>query len=680
MTSPQPLFIGSAAKPRLRDSLVIPHSGFLICLFLLFAASASAQWVNESYPLKAGYNAVWLSIDCSDRDIIDVVPASVDEIWQWNADTSSAQFDEQPLVANQADSQWHVWKRNGAPVETTLGLLTANAAYIVKVADGTPAFNMVLRGKPAAPDYLLKSSGVNFFGFPTRSATNPQNFTNFLSFSEVLKNAPQIFYYDGEASATSKRLVTPNSKTVTRGHAYWINSTTYTDYYGPLKVTVQGSGGIDFGDTRNTVSLRVKNVVDPARTPAVNVTATLTLVDSAPPPLPAAQTVPPDVKLLVRGPRDNNLEYTYTELELGTYQVTLAPGEEREIVLDANRSTLTTPGGVYASVLQVTDSLNHNRIDLPVSAVGTSRQGVWVGAAVLNAVNQVETLSGPEYDAPEGIPDGETLETVTVTTTTQTTVGGTVTSDHVEDVTFEADGGAYLSAPGATVTSVVPRNLVAETDAGFNPGTDGAVACFATQPDGKILVGGVYFATLAGQSRMSIGRLNADGTLDTAFNPPGGANDPIQALAVQADGKIVVGGRFTTLGGVSRNRIGRLNADGTLDTSFDPPGGADGIVWALVVQPDGKIVVGGNFTTLGGVATSYLQRLNADGTPDASFNGPGGGTGLCGRSCCNPMASWSLAVPFLPLGHTNGVMLPASMRMERWTPVSIQARMPLAIR
>jgi hypothetical protein len=111
----------------------------------------------------------------------------------------------------------------------------------------------------------------------------------------------------------------------------------------------------------------------------------------------------------------------------------------------------------------------------------------------------------------------------------------------------------------------------------------------------------------------------AQSALD-GFDP--GANDAVAAIAVQADGKILVGGDFTTLGGggtgtTTRNNIGRLNADGSLDTSFNP--GANGTVIAIAVQADGKILVGGDFTTLGGGGTgtttrNHIGRLNTDGS------------------------------------------------------------------
>jgi hypothetical protein len=85
--------------------------------------------------------------------------------------------------------------------------------------------------------------------------------------------------------------------------------------------------------------------------------------------------------------------------------------------------------------------------------------------------------------------------------------------------------------------------------------------------------------------------------------------------------KILVGGQFTTLGGQTRNYLGRLNPDGTLDTGFNP--GADYEVYALAVQADGVILVGGSFTALGGQTHNYLGRLNAtdSATQSLSFEG-----------------------------------------------------------
>jgi uncharacterized delta-60 repeat protein len=117
------------------------------------------------------------------------------------------------------------------------------------------------------------------------------------------------------------------------------------------------------------------------------------------------------------------------------------------------------------------------------------------------------------------------------------------------------------------------------------------------------------FTDLYTEPREGLGRLNADGTLDTTFGNPG-ADGTVRALVLQPDGRIVVGGSFETLGGPPRNYIGRLNADGSIDTTFNP--GANDPVNTLAIQTDGRIVVGGDFTTLGGQPREYIGRLTND--------------------------------------------------------------------
>jgi uncharacterized delta-60 repeat protein len=153
------------------------------------------------------------------------------------------------------------------------------------------------------------------------------------------------------------------------------------------------------------------------------------------------------------------------------------------------------------------------------------------------------------------------------------------------------------------------------------------VNALALQPDGKIVVGG-SFTALGAQTRNYIGRLNADGTLDTGFNPgASGVCAPyVYALAVQADGKIIVGGGFTTLGGQTRNCLGRLNADGTLDSTFNTGVSRSiycPLVYSLGVTVDGKVLVGGPFTGLGGLDRGYMGRLNSTGpaTQSLALNG-----------------------------------------------------------
>jgi uncharacterized delta-60 repeat protein len=176
----------------------------------------------------------------------------------------------------------------------------------------------------------------------------------------------------------------------------------------------------------------------------------------------------------------------------------------------------------------------------------------------------------------------------------------------------------------AVASPVLP--LHSQTSDAFDPGANGTVWVLVHQPDGKILVGG-DFTSLGGPTRNRLGRLNPDGSLDAAFtggtnynnSSTWGANATVNCLAVQPDGKILLGGSFTTVGGQTRNRIARLNPDGSLDTNFVSTG-ASGVINALVVQTNGQIVVGGNFTLLGGQGHSSIGRLNADGSLDTNFN------------------------------------------------------------
>src|SRR5881392_1801944 len=155
---------------------------------------------------------------------------------------------------------------------------------------------------------------------------------------------------------------------------------------------------------------------------------------------------------------------------------------------------------------------------------------------------------------------------------------------------------------------------------GFDPNANGAVRAVVVQPDGKILIGG-DFTTLSPNggpavTRNYIARLNPDGTLDTAFDP--NANSSVYSIAVQADGKVLAGGFFTSIGGQTRNYIARLDATTGAADSFDP--NANGTVLSIAVQADGKILAGGYFTSIGGQPRNFIARLDATTGAADSFD------------------------------------------------------------
>jgi uncharacterized delta-60 repeat protein len=187
-------------------------------------------------------------------------------------------------------------------------------------------------------------------------------------------------------------------------------------------------------------------------------------------------------------------------------------------------------------------------------------------------------------------------------------------------------GGIFTSVNGTGRDRLARLNSDGSVDTGFNPGVSGGasptVRSIVVQPDGKFIVGGA-FTTVAGQTRNQIARFNSDGTIDTGFNPSftGGSTPAVYSVALQTDGKVVVGGNFTTVGGQTRNRIARLDDNGNLDSLFNPVATPNDSVRSVAVQTDGKVVIGGDFTAVPfAFNRSYVARLNPNGNIDATFN------------------------------------------------------------
>lgn len=185
-------------------------------------------------------------------------------------------------------------------------------------------------------------------------------------------------------------------------------------------------------------------------------------------------------------------------------------------------------------------------------------------------------------------------------------------SQKIRDIT-----GAYASA--ITTPLSISNTHAGDIDTSFNPGTGfNALAIGSTMSNGKLVVGGV-FTTYNGQSTPRIARLNTNGTLDTTFNPGTGPNSVVTAVSSVEDGKVLIGGIFSSYNGSSTNRIARINADGTLDSTFNIGTGANQPIYAFCTSPDGKYYVGGSFTTFNGSFTRGIVRLNTDGSIDTSF-------------------------------------------------------------
>ena len=204
---------------------------------------------------------------------------------------------------------------------------------------------------------------------------------------------------------------------------------------------------------------------------------------------------------------------------------------------------------------------------------------------------------------------------------------GTGLDDIVRSLGVQPDrkpipGGRYTFVDGNAVLSVSRLNADGVYDNTFTigAGVEGEVFAVAVQSDGGIVIGG-DFRKVAGEAAKNIARLNPDGTLDTTFAVGTGADKPIRDIAIQPDGKLVVVGEFGIVAGGSFGKVGRLNPDGSVDTEFTSGMGANGIVHAVSVQQDGGIIIAGEFTTVDNKDYPYVARLEPNGILDEEWGG-----------------------------------------------------------
>jgi uncharacterized delta-60 repeat protein len=263
-----------------------------------------------------------------------------------------------------------------------------------------------------------------------------------------------------------------------------------------------------------------------------------------------------------------------------------------------------------------------------VAAGGVARGSI----ARFNADGSLDTaFTPPSLNISWGVygielqPDGKILVPVWVGSSSFTyrlnsngTIDITISNTpYARNVKYLPDGKFLIS----TGDRVRRYNSNGSPDGTFSsPTTNGSDEIYkmAVQPNGKIIIVG-SFTTIGGQTRGRIARLNADGTLDTTFNPPGGANANIHTVILQTDRKILIGGAFTGINfDANKKYLARLNEDGSLDAAFSPVLNAP--LLGLKLQTNGKILIGGAMSVVNGAARAGIARVNQDGTLDTSFN------------------------------------------------------------
>ena len=382
---------------------------------LLSANSSHAQWITQTFDLKAGWNAVFLHVDASHDTLQTLVDADssnpIQEIWLWNPSPSTAQFIQSPQLPTAEGSQWISWVRS-LGLSSQLQRLTGNAAYLVRVDSAVASYQWQLKGKPLAPRYQWTSSGLNFLGFPTLPS-DPADFETFLSWNPPLFANAQIFrYVGGDLGPTNpQRLFAMRTTPVRRGEAFWIRAADYFNhYFGPVEIQLQDTDGVHFGASLGQHRLRFRNLVNHP------VTVTLNLLPTENPPA-AQEAIAGSPPILVRGALNvANLAYDYSSLNSGQKQWTLAaqgsPGSEIEVVLGVNRSQMTGPAGqLYAGTLRFSDSLNLSQIDIGVSARIESKAGLWIGnSSIYQVRHYLKNYQRDASGAPVGNSNGQYIQ------------------------------------------------------------------------------------------------------------------------------------------------------------------------------------------------------------------------------------------------------------------------------
>ncbi len=252
------------------------------------------------------------------------------------------------------------------------------------------------------------------------------------------------------------------------------------------------------------------------------------------------------------------------------------------------------------------------------------------GGVIVGSTSATVTIADPGASDPQFAADfiNSTIEKVIVLPDGKIIAGGWF--DSIQDVNFNifTRGGIARFSVNGTLD---PDFAV---DGGVSGTANPRVMDIARQSDGKLVIGG-SFTTVNGTSCSNLARLNADGSLDATFNPGTGANDTVVAVLAQPDGKILVGGYFTTFNASAKRMLVRLNADGSVDNTFTPPTFGSGSGWrveSLALQTDGKALVGGSFYFSGSPSKASLCRVTTAGALDSTFNGVTNGAHLAGST------------------------------------------------
>ncbi|MBN2532363.1 MAG: cadherin-like beta sandwich domain-containing protein [Spirochaetales bacterium] len=207
-------------------------------------------------------------------------------------------------------------------------------------------------------------------------------------------------------------------------------------------------------------------------------------------------------------------------------------------------------------------------------------------------------------------------------------------NDIANSIAVQPDGKILISGqftvinpdyPGISVScnyiARLNENGLVDKDFLIGTGANNRVNAMVLQSDGKVVLGGDFTSFNTTACRYIV-RLNSDGTVDTTLHTGESPDGSITHVLADSDGKLLIAGNFKYIQGYYRNHIARLHATGTIDTGFNPQSGAESSITAMAFQPDGKIIIGGMFTWYESPSFpgKYLARVNHNGSLDTGFD------------------------------------------------------------
>lgn len=321
---------------------------------------------------------------------------------------------------------------------------------------------------------------------------------------------------------------------------------------------------------------------------------------------------------LVRLHPDGRIDSTFTAPSFNGTVYSVVPLADGKTIVTGNFSFLRRVGFPFLPTAGVVRLKANGSIDTTFFANATSN-GSYGNVFRALPLASGKLLIGGHFTSVNGVARNK-LARLNADGSTDATfsVGSMATPEYVWAMAERPDGrivvgGHFQGIGGGAGSNLAQLHVNGSRDmsflgtAGFANGMPASVSSVLIQADGRVVVTG-RFDRIRGEPRSNVARLNANGTSPVAYPSYAPPNAQVHWAALQPDGKVVIGGDFTKIGALPWSKLARIDVNGNVDGSFEPPV-VNGNVWSVAVQADGKVIAGGNFVMVGDVARTHLARI-----------------------------------------------------------------------